>query len=191
VNTVEFRGGRRIGHNTDVTGFANAFRYELAGVAMNHVVQVGAGGGGAATAHALLALGVQKLEIHDLDRHRSDALIENLARHFDAARLVVGTDLSAALGAADGLVNATPMGMAAHPGMAVPAKLLRPNLWVADIVYFPLETAFLAAARRAGCRVMDGRGMAVYQAVGAFEIFTGRRADAQRMREAFRALEMP
>jgi shikimate dehydrogenase len=151
----------------------------------------GAGGGAPATAHALLDLGVQKLDIHDLDPHRSEALIRNLARHFDAARLVVGRDLSEALGPADGLVNATPMGMAAHPGMAVPVELLCPNIWVADIVYFPIETAFLAAARRAGCRVMDGSGMAVYQAVGAFEIFTGRRADAQRMRQAFRALEMP
>jgi shikimate dehydrogenase len=190
VNTVEFRDGRRIGHNTDVTGFANAFRGELAGVAMNHVVQLGAGGGGAATAQALHDLGVGKQEIQDQDIHRAEARVESHAKQLDAARLVVGRDLSA-VGSADGIVNATPMGMAAHPGMAVPAELLRPNLWAADIVYFPIETAFLAAARRAGCRIMDGSGMAVYQAVSAFEIFTGRPADAQRMRQALRAVEMP
>ena len=81
------------------------------------------------------------------------------------------------------------MGMAAHPGTSVPVAMLRADLWVADIVYFPLETELLAAARRTGCRVMDGSGMAVHQAAGAFEIFTGRQASADRMREAFRAFD--
>jgi shikimate dehydrogenase len=55
--------------------------------------------------------------------------------------------------------------------------LLHPGLWVAEIVYFPLETALLQAARAIGCPVSDGGGMAVGQAVGAFELFTGRPAD--------------
>lgn len=189
VNTVAFRDGRRIGYNTDVTGFAGAFRQSLAGVAIDRVVQVGAGGGGAATAYALLDLGIKEITIHDLDTRRAEALTERLARHFDSSRLVVGTNLSEAVSAADGVVNATPMGMSDHPGMAVPSELLRPNLWVVDIVYFPLETILLAAARQAGGRVMDGSEMAVYQAVGAYEIFTGRPADAERMRRAFRALD--
>lgn len=188
VNTVKFMDGRRIGYNTDVTGFANAFRHAFAGVPMNRVVQVGAGGAGAATAHALLDLGVEELTIHDRDSGRSAALIDALAARFDSARLVRGTELADSMSAADGVVNATPMGMAAFPGMAVPEESLRADLWVVDIVYLPLETPLLAAARRTGCRTMDGSGMAVHQAVGAFEIFTGRRADPARMTRAFRAL---
>ena len=75
--------------------------------------------------------------------------------------------------------------MAEHPGVPVPAELLRPELWVADIVYFPLETKFLRHARSIGCAVLDGGGMAVFQAAGAFELFTGLPADADRMREQF------
>jgi shikimate dehydrogenase len=67
----------------------------------------------------------------------------------------------------------------------VPASLLRPDLWVADIVYFPLETELLRLARAAGCRTLDGGGMAIFQAAKAFEIFTGRAADGERMRRHF------
>jgi len=75
--------------------------------------------------------------------------------------------------------------MEKHPGSAVPAGLLRAALWVADIVYFPIETQLLRAARSAGCRTLDGSGMVVYQAARAFEIFTGRAADSARMRQRF------
>jgi shikimate dehydrogenase len=67
----------------------------------------------------------------------------------------------------------------------VPPDLLRADLWVTDIVYFPIETQLLRRARAAGCRTLDGGGMAVYQAARAFEIFTGRTADSARMRQRF------
>jgi shikimate dehydrogenase len=85
----------------------------------------------------------------------------------------------------DGVVNTTPLGMAKYPGMPVPANLLRPDLWVADIVYFPLETELLHQARVRGCRTMSGGGMAVFQAVGAFRLFTELEADAERMLRHF------
>ena len=68
--------------------------------------------------------------------------------------------------------------MLGHPGMSVPGRLVREDLWVSDVVYFPLETELVALARARGCRVVPGGGMAVHQAVGAFEYFTGRVADA-------------
>ena len=67
--------------------------------------------------------------------------------------------------------------MAKYPGMPLPADALRPDLWVADIVYFPAETELLRAAAAAGCRTMPGRGMAIFQAVKAFELITGREPD--------------
>jgi shikimate dehydrogenase len=86
---------------------------------------------------------------------------------------------------ADGIVNATPIGMANYPGTPVPAKLLRSGLWVADIVYFPLETELLRDARARGCRTMSGGGMAVFQAADAFRLFTGQEPDCERMLKHF------
>jgi shikimate dehydrogenase len=85
----------------------------------------------------------------------------------------------------DGLVNATPMGMAATPRAPIDTSKLTPRHWVADIVYFPIETELLRAARACGCATLDGGGMAVYQAAAAFEIFTGRSAERSRMLRSF------
>ena len=185
VNTVSFRDGRRIGYNTDVSGFEAAFARTLDRAALDDVVQIGAGGAGSATAYALLELGARRLTLYDIDEQRVRALIERLTVHFDSSAITLCTDLGAALGRADGIVNATPMGMAEYPGMPIPEGSLQSRHWVADVVYFPLETALLAAARRVGCRTMDGSGMAVWQAAGAFEIFTGHPADAARMARTF------
>ncbi|EQM67601.1 shikimate dehydrogenase [Pseudomonas tohonis] len=188
VNTVVLRGGRRVGHNTDCLGFAEGFRRGLGDVARERVVQMGAGGAGAAVAHALLAEGVGTLVIFDVDARRAQSLADNLNQHFGAGRAHAGKDLPGALATADGLVNTTPMGMAKLPGTPVPAELLRPALWVAEIVYFPLETQLLKDARALGCRTLDGGTMAVFQAVKAFELFSGNEANAQRMLEHFRRL---
>ena len=77
--------------------------------------------------------------------------------------------------------------MAKLPGMPIAADLLRPECWVADIVYLPLETELLREARRRGCRTLGGEGMAVFQAVRAFELFTGLTPDVDRMKAAFAA----
>ncbi|WP_191486275.1 shikimate dehydrogenase [Pseudomonas sp. FEN] len=188
VNTVVFKDGKRVGHNTDCLGFAEGFRRGLQGVALEHVVQMGAGGAGAAVAHALLDEGVRQLTIFDVDSRRAQSLADNLNQHFAGGRAKAGSDLPTAMAQADGLVNTTPMGMAKLPGMPVPRELLRAELWVAEIVYFPLETELLRNARELGCRTLDGGTMAVFQAVKAFELFSGVTADAQRMLEHFQSL---
>ena len=188
VNTVVLKDGKRIGHNTDCLGFAEGFRRGLGDVARRRVVQMGAGGAGAAVAHALLAEGVQTLGIFDVEVSRAEALANNLNQHFGAGRARAGHDLPAAMAEADGLVNSTPMGMAKLPGMPVPVELLHGQLWVAEIVYFPLETELLRNARALGCRTLDGGNMAVFQAVKAFELFSGVAPDAQRMLEHFQSM---
>jgi len=185
VNTVVFKGGRMTGHNTDWSGFAASFRRGLPDAPLGRVVLVGAGGAGAAAAHAILHLGAQALHVVDTDLARAQALAEALAARFTQARTSAGTDAVLALQQADGLIHATPTGMAKHPGMPVPAIALGNRPWVAEIVYFPLETELLKAARRIGCRTVDGGGMAVWQAVGAFELFTGLKPDAARMEAHF------
>lgn len=188
VNTVVWRDGKRVGHNTDCLGFAEGFRRGLSGAARKRVVQMGAGGAGAAVAHALLGEGVAQLSIFDVDAERARSLADNLNQHFGAGRAQAGSDLDNAMAEADGLVNTTPMGMAKLPGMPVPLSMLRAQLWVAEIVYFPLETELLRNARALGCRTLDGGNMAVFQAVKAFELFSGEVADTERMLAHFQSM---
>ena len=98
VNTVVFENGQAIGHNTDWSGFAESFRRELADVARGRVVQFGAGGAGAAVAHALLTLGVDRLTIIDTDAARAEELAAALGDRFGAGRAVAGADVADAVG---------------------------------------------------------------------------------------------
>ena len=188
VNTVVMRDGKRIGHNTDWWGFAESFRRGLPDVKRDRVVQLGAGGAGAAVAHAALTLGVKRLTLFDLDASRSKRLAADLAARFGEGRATPGADLGGAMAEADGLIHATPTGMAKHPGLPLPAKFLRPGLWVAEIVYFPLETELLRTAMGIGCRTLNGGGMAVFQAAEAFRLFTGIAPDADRMLRHFASM---
>ena len=185
VNTVVFTNGKRIGHNTDWWGFAESFKRGLRDVALDRVVLLGAGGAGAAIAHAALTLGVKKLNIYDSDFARAQTLAQQVTQRFGAERAVGLTDLTAAMAESDGLIQATPIGMMGYPGLPLPIELLRAEQWVAEIVYFPLETELLRQARALGCRTLDGSGMAVFQAVKAFRLFTGLVPDHERMLRHF------
>ena len=184
VNTVVFRDGLRIGHNTDWWAFRASMHTGLPDADLAHVVQLGAGGAGAATAYAALRMGATRLEIIDLDTAKAEALAARLDARFPG-RVRASRDVAAALLTATGLVHATPTGMAAHPGLPLAPALLRRELWVAEVVYFPLDTALLGEARSRGCRTLDGGGMALWQAVEAFRLFTGLAADPDRMHQFF------
>ena len=183
VNTVVCRDGRLIGHNTDGSGWAWGFRRALPSAKLGRVVLLGAGGAGSAIAHAAVALGVKELLIFDRETERAAELADAVGGSAKATK-----NLEGAMANADGLVQATPMGMEKSPGMPLDAKLLRPGLWVSEVVYVPLETELLKAARRAGCATMDGGHMNVGQACRAFELFTGEKADVARMDAHFRRL---
>jgi shikimate dehydrogenase len=190
VNTVVFKDGRTIGHNTDGTGFAESFRRGLATQSRDSVVLLGAGGAGAAVAHALLSLGVRTLTVVDVEVERAAALADQAALWFRGRDVHAAhtDDLATLLQHADGLVHATPTGMAEHPGLPLPSDALHPRLWVADIVYRPLETELIRTARDLGCAVLAGGGMVVFQAVAAFRLFTGLEPDPDRMLADFRRL---
>jgi shikimate dehydrogenase len=188
VNTIVLGGGKRIGHNTDWWGFAESFRKGLPQADLLSALQLGAGGAGAATAYALLSLGLERLLVFDREFVRAAALADSMAALFPDAQVEAVEDIGAAMQSAAGLVHATPTGMAKYPGLPLPADLLAPRHWVAEVVYFPLETALLREAKRCGCRTLDGGGMAVFQAVGAFRLFTGREPDADRMLAHFNML---
>jgi shikimate dehydrogenase len=178
------------GRNTDHSGFRAALAEGLPGVALGTVVLVGAGGAGSAVGRALLDAGVGELLIADADPSRARQLAERLGEPGSGSRVaaVVLEDVPARLGEADGVVNATPIGMVGHPGTPFDASVLTPRHWVADVVYRPLATQLVKAALAAGCRVLDGGWMAVAQAADSFELFTGLPADRARMRAHFLAL---
>jgi len=183
VNTVVFDGDTSVGHNTDWYGFAKSIEKNLSRAPRRTVVQFGAGGAGVAVAHALLRSGVDRLVLLDIERGRAEVVAESLNTAHERAAVEAGVVEEAArwMLDADGVVNATPIGMPAHPGSAIPPQLLRPDLWVHDVVYMPLETALTTAARSVGCLTVGGGDMLVFQAAEGFRLFTGVAPDVGRM----------
>ena len=187
VNSVVFRDGKSIGHNTDGPGWSWAFKYAMPSADLSRVVLLGAGGAGSAIAHAALNLGVKQLVVIDPVNQRATELVNNLNAKY-GPRATTSNDAATVMSYASGLINATPIGMEKFPGMPVPADILRPDVWVCEIVYFPLETALLRAARARGCATLDGGAMAVGQAASAFELFTGITPHAKRMEAHFQRM---
>lgn len=185
VNTVVFRDGKRIGHNTDWYGFYESFQRGLPDAWRDRALLIGAGGAGVAVAHAALKLGIGRLDIFDQDADRSARLARELNIRFGEGRATPAKTPAAVLGDADGLIHATPVGMPAHPGIPVAPDLISPRHWVADIVYMPLITRLIETAAAKGCQTLPGGGMAIFQAVGAFRLFCGREPDAERMSAHF------
>jgi shikimate dehydrogenase len=183
VNTIVFGDQGLVGHNTDSTGFREAFERRLSGALLERVVLLGAGGAGSAVAYAILSLGAVQLVVLDAVAERADALASTLAPRFESSTVRAGdlSDLGALLAEADGLIHATPTGMDSHPGSPVPTDLLEERLWIAEVVYMPTETELLSAARERGCRTLDGAAMVALQAAGSLELFTGAQADRDRM----------
>jgi shikimate dehydrogenase len=183
VNTVVIdAAGRTTGHNTDRSGFRAAFIEAFGADAARRqaVLQLGAGGAGRAVAFALRDLGVGSLQVYDVDRERARKLCADVG---ETARPIDAPEGAAATVA--GIVNATPVGMQGHPGLPMPPDVVRAGQFVADVIYTPLETDFLKAAKARGARTMGGGGMCVHQAVDAFRHFTGRTPDIDRMKKTF------
>jgi shikimate dehydrogenase len=186
VNTIVFRNGQSKGHNTDLWGFAEGFTRNMDGADLTSVALFGAGGAGAAVAYALMQLGVSELLIVDLDEDRASSLSERLNAELPGFCRAAAADELDVL-SLSGIVNTTPVGMEKSPGLPFSADLVQSHVWVADIIYFPLVTELLRLASLKGCRTFSGAHMAVFQAVRAFELFSGVKPDAERMRETFDA----
>ncbi len=185
VNTVSFHSGKRYGYNTDWQGFYLSFNKSFQDINTDKVLLLGAGGAGSAVAYALAKSGVKSLQLFDLDETRVNTLITRLSRTFEHTSFKFTPDIKSAMTLVDGVVNTTPVGMKKYPGMPIPANTLTARHWLADVIYFPLETELLKTARNTGCQTMDGSGMAINQAAEAFTLFTGKKADTQRMAHTF------
>ncbi len=181
VNTVVFGSGKPAGTNTDCSGFVAAYRDTFGEAAPGRVALIGAGGAGSAIAFALCALNARAIALTDRDPAKARGLAARLKSHHGDMDICV-EDIGSAVTGADGIINATPLGMDEHPGCPIPPEILGTQRWAFDAVYTPVETAFLSHARRAGLQVMTGFEMFLHQGIQAFEIFTGRKADAATLR---------
>jgi shikimate dehydrogenase len=188
VNCVTIRNGNLSGYNTDGAGWAWGFQRMMPRADLSRVVLLGCGGAGSAVAHAALGMGVQKMVLVDGDVSKSVELRHHLSQHFSAQRIEIGPDIATAMRHATGLIHATPMGMHKLPGMALPAELLQPSMWVSDLVYVPMQTELLKAAQAIGCATLDGGHMNVGQGFLNFKLFTGLEPDIARMDAHFRQL---
>ena len=190
VNTVVFGAdGRTTGHNTDCSGFRQAFVEAFGPDAAKGrgMLLLGGGGAGRAVSVALMALGASRVRIYDRDTARAEALHADLAARFGAERCEVLADPVAAAAEVAGIVNATPVGMTGYEGLPLDPALVQPRHLVADVIYTPIDTQFVKAAQARQCRTMNGGGMCVHQAVDAFRHFTGLSPDVARMKRTFEA----
>jgi shikimate dehydrogenase len=188
VNTVIPRDGRLLGHNTDGVGFIASLREGGTDPRGARVLLLGAGGGAKGVAYALAAEGTAEITVANRSPERAEALVGALAARFRRCQFLAlplqAPGVAEAVKSADVLINATSVGLA--PGETLPLDLggLRPTTLVCDLIYRPLETAFLEAARGKGCRVLNGLGMLLHQGAAAFRLFTGVDAPLDAMRAA-------
>jgi shikimate dehydrogenase len=177
VNCVARDGDGLVGHNTDASGFPAWLDSAGHPLADAVVAVIGAGGAGRAVVAGALDAGAQRVLVVNRSAERSGEAIA-----LDPSRCVAGD--TADLRSADVVVNATPVGMSGTPGLPVDLSLLRPDAVVADLVYDPVETDLVRAARERGMVALDGLGMLVHQAVGAFRLWTGVEAPLEVMLRA-------
>ncbi len=190
VNTVVHRQGRLVGHNTDVIGFVRALRqdagFDPAGC---HALVLGAGGAGRAVVLALAQEGAAAIAVANRTPARASQLVEDLRPHAGDTNLYALPLASASLAGCQLLVNCTSVGMAGTPQEAsspIPTDSIPGDILVVDLVYKPLETRLMSAARKRGCRVLGGLAMLVYQGAASFRLWTGREAPLAVMFRAAR-----
>lgn len=181
VNTLVFKNGHIRGENTDWIGFSWMIERAFGSIAGAHIAQVGTGGAGSATALALARMGAAQVSLFDPAPGRAQALADRLAAANPACHFAVADTAADAIRHADGVVNATPVGMASLPGLPFDPSLMHASQWLGDIIYFPLDTQLISVARAQGQRTANGIAMVVGQAAQAFAHITGITPDRESM----------
>jgi len=186
VNTILNKDNLLFGFNTDGVGAVKALKENGVELKGRKVLLLGAGGAARAIAYAMAK---EADELTVLNRTVKDAqalarLVEKTANKRIVAGSLSSADIQANLQDSDVLINATSVGMKPRPDETpVPAKLLRKNLSVMDIVYNPLETKLAKDAKAVGAQVVSGVEMLIYQGAASFEIWTGKSAPVEVMRK--------
>jgi shikimate dehydrogenase len=164
------------GFNTDYSGFLGAWRHRMGTDDPGRVAMAGAGGVAQAIGPALCELGARKIILWDVVPEKAQALADRIG---PMAEAVAAAEAAQAVRHADGLVNATALGMAEYPGSSIALDLLGAQRWAFDAVYTPTNTVFLRAAKEAGLKTISGFDLFRHMAVGSFQAYTGIRPDAE------------
>lgn len=188
VNTIVNRDGCLFGYNTDAPGFLASLKSTGFDPNGKRVLIIGAGGAARAAAFALAKDGAARIDIFNRSSEKAEKLAQDLLQVYrlSAGAREANTSLIKSLKSADLLINATPVGM--YPNHRSEPLLTReqlhPGLLVYDLIYNPLKTRLLEEAEAAGCRVLSGLEMLVWQGVKAFQLWTGREAPVDLMQDA-------
>ncbi len=166
VNTVIVEGGQTVGTNTDVAGFYENVKPHLG--ATRRAVVLGAGGAARAVVVALRQLGFSNIVITNRSRDKAEAIAGE-----QGLEVAAWEDRSGVLEGADLLVNTTSLGLAGKPPLEISLEALPVSALVTDIIYAPLDTPLLLAARTRGNPVVDGLGMLLHQAAPGFAAWFG------------------
>lgn len=173
ANTLYYDGDLLRSTNTDIEGFIGNLDASAPGWDRSpHAVVLGAGGSSRAVVFGLLERGVQRIALANRSIERAQALRDLFG---DRVVPIAWRDIPAALPGAGLLVNTTSLGMKGQPPLQIDLSALPADAVVADLVYVPLETDLLAAAKARGLRTADGLGMLLHQAVRGFDLWFGAR----------------
>lgn len=185
ANTIEFRNGRMVGHNTDGPGFMKSLEAD-AGFRPEgkSALVLGAGGAARSLVAALAGGGARSIKILNRDASKAEILVGLMAARFQHCSFAVERQFELDLSEFDLVVNATSVGMENNPGLPVPVSTLRPGQIVYDIVYWPLQTELLRAAKARGATIVNGLQMLLHQGAESFSIWTGKAAPIKEMAAA-------
>ena len=186
VNTIEVSRGKLIGHNTDGRGFLRSLREETGFRPKGKTMLiVGSGGAARAVGFNLALSGARAILLCDLDSVKAARLGRDIQnKTATRVQVVKPEDLEKSAQVADCIINATPLGLKPGDPLPLPRHVIRKDQLICDLVYNPLRTPLLKAARAAGADTLSGIGMLLYQGVIAFEIWTGGKAPVQVMKAA-------
>jgi shikimate dehydrogenase len=186
VNTIEVKGTRLIGHNTDGRGFLRSLQKETSFRPKGKTILIlGSGGAARAIGFSLALAGAREILLNDLDARKATRLASDIRAKTGAQARAIKTDTIAdAIAASHALINATPQGLKKSDSIPLPKGSIRSTHLVCDLIYNPPMTGLLQEANRQGAATLSGIGMLLYQGVIAFEIWTARRAPVKVMRDA-------
>lgn len=186
VNTVEVENGELIGHNTDGRGFLRSLKEEANFAPRRKKILIfGAGGAARAVGFSLARAGVSSIVFLNRNPEKAAGLSRDIrAKTGCESRSVSFSDVAHAAAEADCLINATPLGLKKKDLLPVPEQVISSRHLVCDLVYNPLLTPLLKAARKRKAAILPGLGMLLFQGVIAFEIWTGKKAPVTVMKAA-------
>jgi len=182
INTVLFNDGGPIGFNTDYSGFIRAFRNSGAARQPGTCCIIGAGGVGRALAFALVTLQAREIRLFDRDSNRAQALAADLRTLAHTGAITTHSSSAQAVEGADGVMNATPVGMVGMEGMPLDKALISGFHWAFDAVYTPVDTAFLRACKQSGAHVITGYELFFFQGVDAWAHFSSKSVNEATLR---------